>query len=417
MKYDTIIIGGGLAGLVSGILLQERGQRTAIISTGQGALHFSSGSLGLLAYDATGKPVEKPLEHISTLGASHPYSKVGADKTAIHARNAKALLERAGVSVVGNEASNHYYLTPIGLFKPAWLSTVDSAVSLTPDGAKWGKTAIAGIKGFLDFYPGFVADNLARAGLKCDVVEITTPELEHMRKNSTEMRAPGIARIMHGDALVRFAKAISDAAPAAETVIIPAVVGVDGQEAVNELRRITGKKIICLSTHPISVQGVRMQLALRRYYEKIGGTYLLGDNVTAGYMEGDRLVAIDTANLGHGSLKADNFILATGSFFSRGLVAEPDRIFEPVFGVDVVTEGKPHDWYKDNLFEAQPFVEFGVKTDACFRVSKDGKTISNLYAVGSILGGCNSLKEGSGAGVAIVTAMEVAGLLAPEKKG
>lgn len=98
-------------------------------------------------------------------------------------------------------------------------------------------------------------------------------------------------------------------------------------------------------------------------------------------------------------------------------MAEPDRIFEPVFGVDVETEGKPHDWYKDNLFEAQPFVEFGVKTDAGFRVSKDGKTISNLYAVGSILGGCNSLKEGSGAGVAIVTAMEVAGLLAPEKKG
>lgn len=411
MNYDTIIIGGGLAGLVAGIILQERGQRTAIITTGQGALHFSSGSMGLLSRDAEGNPVEKPLEHLASLPGSHPYTKVGADKVAKHAREAKALFGRAGIAVVGGEESNHYYLTPVGLFKPTWLSTADCAVAPAPDGSTWGKTAIVGIKGFLDFYQGFVADNLARCGLECEVAELTTPELEHLRKNTTEMRAPGIARIMHGDALERLAKAIVTAAPKAESVIIPAVVGLDGQSAVDDLRRITGKNVMCLSTHPISVQGVRMQLALRRYYEKIGGTYLLGDNVTAGYMDGDRLVAIDTANLGHGSLRADNFILATGSFFSRGLVAEPDRIYEPVFGVDVVTEGERADWFRDNLFEAQPFVNFGVKTDAGFRVSKDGRTVGNLYAVGSILGGCNSLKEGSGAGVAVVTAMEVASRL------
>lgn len=412
MKYDTIIIGGGLAGLVAGIVLQKRGQRTAIITTGQGALHFSSGSMGLLSCDADGNVIDRPLDGMAALPASHPYIKVGVDKVGAHARDAKALFESAGIAVVGSEAANHYYLTPVGLFKPAWLSTSDSAVSKTPDGSQWGPAAVVGIKGFLDFYPGFLADNLGRCGLKCDVAEITTPELEHLRKNTSEMRAPGIARIMHGDALARFAKAIVEAAPRAETVIIPAVIDIDGRTEINELRRLTGKKVICLSTHPISVQGVRMQLALRRYYEKLGGTYLLGDNVTAGYMEDGRLVAIDTANLGHGSLRADNFILATGSFFSRGLVAEPDCIVEPVFGVDVITEGDRSDWFKENLFEAQPFVKFGVATDNEFRLSKEGKTISNLYAVGSILGGCNTLKEGSGAGLAVVTAMEVANRLA-----
>ena len=57
-------------------------------------------------------------------------------------------------------------------------------------------------------------------------------------------------------------------------------------------------------------------------------------------------------------------------------------------------------------------MKFGVATDNGFLVKKDGKTIDNLYAIGSILGGCNSLKEGSGAGVAAVTAMEVADRLA-----
>ena len=60
MNFDTIIIGGGLTGLTAAIASAERGERTAIISAGQSALHFSSGSFELLgAIDGT--PVTNPV--------------------------------------------------------------------------------------------------------------------------------------------------------------------------------------------------------------------------------------------------------------------------------------------------------------------------------------------------------------------
>ncbi|KLU17595.1 hypothetical protein ABE79_17795 [Proteus mirabilis] len=67
MKFDVIIIGSGLAGLTAGIRLAEAGKSCAIISNGQSALHFSSGSLDLLTHLPDGSLVTQPKKALATL--------------------------------------------------------------------------------------------------------------------------------------------------------------------------------------------------------------------------------------------------------------------------------------------------------------------------------------------------------------
>lgn len=406
MKYDIVIIGGGLSGLVSGILLTKAGRKVAIVSSGHSALHFSSGSFGLFG-QRDGNFVEHPLEAIAKLPASHPYSKVGIDAITDYVKRVKPLFAEAGINTHGSEERNHYRLTPIGAFKPAWLTIDDYATVGKPDNLPWGKVAIINFNGYLDFYPSFIAKGLEEAGLSCSLKSFTLPELETLRKSSTEMRAANIARVIVGDVIGDVAREVNRLAGDADTVLMPAVIGLFDDEPVKLLREKVDRPLYFVSTQPMSVGGMRSQIRLRRYFKKLGGTYLLGDSVTNGVAEGDRMMKISTVNLGDMELSADYFILASGSFFSYGIMANPVSIYEPIFGLDVKAPTTRSEWYHKDIFKDHAYMKYGVTTDDEFRVMKDGRTLDNMYAVGAVLGGCNSMKEESGAGVALMTSMKV----------
>ncbi|MCM1504944.1 MAG: anaerobic glycerol-3-phosphate dehydrogenase subunit GlpB [Muribaculum sp.] len=409
MKYDTIIIGGGMSGLVAGIRLRKAGQKVAIVSVGQSALHFNSGSMSLLGHEH-GRDVVRPLESIEHLSAEHPYGKLGMENIRKYVSEVAPLFAEAGVTLHGSAERNHYRLTPIGMFKPAWLSMDGYATVDDPKSIPWGKVLIVNLAGFIDFYPQFLELGLSKAGLECVSRTFILPGLETLRKSATEMRATNIARVLKDEVILQMASQINTylKESSADTVLLPAILGLYDEEPIRLLRSKVVKPVYLVSTMPMSVGGMRAQMSLRKYFLKLGGTYLIGDKVTAGRFENDRLVAVSTQNLGDMPLEADNFILATGSFFSHGIEANPTSIYEPIFGLDVVASASRPDWCDMDIYKTQNYMQYGVVNDGDFHVYKDGNKISNLRAVGAVLAGCNSMKEESGGGVSLLTSIKVA---------
>jgi glycerol-3-phosphate dehydrogenase subunit B len=405
MKFDTIIIGGGLSGLVAGIDLSRKGQKCLIVSSGQSALHFFSGSFELCSL------ADNPYEGIATLGEGHPYSKIGAENIADLSAKVKPLFKEVGVTLKGVKDANHWRITPMGVLKRAWL-TMDEYGTVPADGVMpWKKVAVLNIDGFLDFHTSYIAAGLEAKGVECSVHAISMPELERLRKNPTEMRSTNIAKTLTGDLIGALAARINEYAHDVDAVPMPAVVGLTSSTDVVKLKEKVDRPLHFIATLPPSVPGIRMQMMLKKHFQKLGGVYMLGDSVVSGEFEGGKLKSIKTNNHGDTEFKADNFILASGSFFSKGLVSDIDGVREPVFGLDVDSIDERPQWYRRNMFEAQPYMSFGISTDNDFRAKKDGLPVQNLYGAGAVLSGFNAMKEGSGAGVSILTALHVASLL------
>ena len=103
-----------------------------------------------------------------------------------------------------------------------------------------------------------------------------------------------------------------------------------------------------------------------------------------------------------------HIILASGSYFSQGLIATSERVYEPVFDLDVTYPEDRNQWYGRNAFDRQPYEGFGVKTGTDFRGMVHGQVLENLYVAGAVLEGFNPIKEGCGGGVSVLSALYVA---------
>ncbi|MDL2303301.1 glycerol-3-phosphate dehydrogenase subunit GlpB [Dysgonomonas sp. OttesenSCG-928-D17] len=408
MRFDTVIIGGGLSGLICGIQLSLQGKRCVIISSGQSALHFSSGSFDLLNTLPDGTEVVNPLSAIESLlqFPDHPYSKLGKDNFKRLTEKAEYFFQSIEVPLQGSARKNHFRVTPMGTLKPTWLSTAGFATSNSKDQLPWKRVAIFNPVGFLDFYPQFIADEFIKLGTESNIVLFELADLNHLHRNPSEMRSTNIARILDKDT-DKLAQILNEKSKDCDAIIFPSCIGLDS-EATLSLQSKVDKPIHYIATMPPSIVGIYTQQYLHNYFQKLGGVYMLGDSVKRADIVDNKVSKVYSFNHGNIPFHGDDFILATGSYFSQGLIATSDRIYEPIFNLDVSYSESRKDWYNPKIFEPQGYQHFGVKTDKLFRGLYKEKPISNLYVSGAILEGFNPIKEGCGAGVSILSALSVA---------
>ncbi len=428
MNYDSVIIGGGISGLISGLKCLSEGLSCAIISSGMSALHFTSGSIDLLGFYPEKNSVVNPFEDIDAFADAnpdHPYGLCGRQIVEEAMFFMQDQVGRDGLELYARGMENHSTISPFGMLRPTFFSQ-KSMHSKKLDDAFYGKEkkkiVILNFAGFRDFHPAMTAANLKQNELfsDCEIVHgtIELPNVAGSQENPHEYRSIDICRILEEDgSLPIVAESIKKISKVdtfdgdALFVVLPACLGLsDFNRVYDELSRLTGAYIYEVSTLPPSIPGIRIDNALKNRFLELGGIYIAGGRVGGGRVVNNRLECVIREDFKGEEIVGKGYVLCTGSFFSKGLSASSSAIKEPILGLDLDCEMDRRAWTSKGFFsdKGHPFMNYGVKINKNLNPSREGETIENLYCSGAILSGYNPVLEGTGSGVAISTGYKAA---------
>lgn len=406
MSYDTVVVGVGLAGLVAALRLTEQGQRVLVVARGVGATHLAPATIDVLGYVKDAR-VDSPSTSLPSLIASepaHPYARVGAERVAASLAWFSTHTGKLGYS--GSFEENMLLPTAIGVPKPATLAPQTIAGG---DLRAGGRFVFVGFKGFKDFHPALLADNLVRAQLPAPITARSI-ELEPPPSRRGDLSGRIMAGRFDNDELSDWlAGALDGRLDVDERVGVPAVLGLrSATDTWQGLETRLGRRVFEVATLPPSIPGIRLFDVLAQQLREAGTRVVLGVRAVGARANAGRIEAIDIVNAtGSLSHRTGSVVLASGGFASGGLEldsfgATRETVFDlPLIGVPAGDRVR----FAPGYFDEQPLAGAGVATDALLRpVNRDGEPVyANLHAAGAIVGGAVPWKEKSGTGICVAT--------------
>jgi glycerol-3-phosphate dehydrogenase subunit B len=419
-RYDTIIIGAGLAGLATACQLACLGQKVLLIGQGHGSLLLASGCIDVLGFQpvTSKKPVRNPLSQLADFireHPDHPYHFTGIDTLEAGLKAFQALVNHSKLPYQGIIKNNWFLPSPAGVIHPTCLAPLSLA---NGELSGRGHMLIVGFYQLRDFYPGLISQNLTQQDLGFPV-EALTVELPSMPIADDHNVTPVELALMfeQPDFRQQVINRLKNRSKGFHRIGFPAVLGLKEHTAVIvDMQNQLNSTVFEISTLPPSVPGRRLLETLRQVLVDAGGHIIIGSRVIDGVIENGRATQIrfETASRPK-TIKAANFVLATGGIYGGGIQTDAEgglgRVWEPIFGLPVAAESNRHLWFAQNFLDpkGQPFANFGVRVNNRLNPVDEANTpiADNLYIAGATIAGADWTRGRTGEGVALATAAAI----------
>jgi glycerol-3-phosphate dehydrogenase subunit B len=408
MTYDTVVIGAGLAGLAAALRLADEGRRVLVVAKGVGSTHLAPATIDVLGFD--GEAVESPAQALPKFAAAHPghpYARLSVEEIAASIEWLKSRLPVSGYR--GGLEENVLLPTAVGAAKPSALVPETMAGG---DLRAEGRFLFVGL-GLKDFYPAYLAGNLAGSGVSARAIELAPP-----LGRETDVGSVGFARRFEQPAFREaVVRELAGRLEPEERVGFPAVLGIrQAAEVWRELETRLERPVFEVATLPPSVSGIRLFEAMTAALRRAGGRIVIGQTVVGAETSNGRVESVVAqAAARTATFRARSFVLASGGFAAGGVQLDSYwKIREAIFDLALAgapTNGGPR--FLPTYLEEQPIDRVGVSVDDRLRPTEGNARprYENLYAVGATLAGAVPWREASGNGLSLATGYAAAGTI------
>jgi len=410
---DILVIGSGLAGLITAWRAGLQGHKTRVISMGWGTPTWSSGSIDIFGYqpDDYLKMIDSPfafLEKFIKSNPDHPYAVAGLSALDKAVQSLLNLCYESTYPYHGSLDANILMPTSLGTLRPTCLVP---ETMIAGNVAQRSPMLIVGISRFYDFFPAMVADNLSAQGILARDITLELKSLQHRKFISGVV----LARLFDDP---EFRQEVIDTIKPnlgrVGRIGFPAVLGLLHPMKVKEhLESSLGIPVFEIPGLPPSIPGMRLQNLLVTAIERNYGSVNNGMEISRVSSSGKVINAIwSEAAARKKPHNAEVYVLATGGILGGGIITnEDDYAQERIFGLPVNYPGQRTQWFQNEFLSigSHPIYKTGLRIDSSFHpVDKINEVIyQNLYAVGGAIGNFDAVRERSLEGIALVTGFTV----------
>jgi glycerol-3-phosphate dehydrogenase subunit B len=407
MTHDVVVIGVGLAGLSAALRLAEQGMSVLVVAKGVGGTHLAPPTIDVLGY--AGGPVESPAQALPEFTAAHPghpYRRLSVELIRSSLEWFTELLGELGYR--GGLEENFLLPTAVGVAKPTALVPQTMAAG---DLRAGGRFVFVGLRGLKDFYPAYLAENLARAEVPGGAsVSARAVELGPALGGEGDVSSAGFARRFEQAEFRDLVMRELDRFVVPDEIVgFPAVLGLrHAREVWQELETRLRRPVFEVPTLPPSVGGIRLFESMTAALRRAGTRVVVGTTVSGAEHNGKKLEGVVAETAGRPrTYRARSFVLASGGFASGAIQMDSHgRVRETVFDLPLAgVPGPDAPRFEPGYFDEHPIAGAGLAVDEELRpVDAEGAPVfENLHAAGATLAGATPWREASGNGLSLAT--------------